>query len=136
MTAWQRLRIEATYLRHVSCAVLFHSAMTNYCNCLTFLGPLLLTSLPITSQMCSKGLRSGERDRYGRTFACKKRHSSAGRMTGRNILHQALTPVSQITMCVCVCIRFNVAFNNFSVILRRCLVVTGSSMLTFIVLPH
>ena len=30
----------------------------------------------------------------------------------------------------------NVAFNNFSVISRRCLVVTGSSMLTFIVLPH
>ena len=37
-------------------------------------GPLLLTSLPITSQMCSKGLRSAERDGYGRTFtllACK-----------------------------------------------------------------
>ena len=31
---------------------------------------------------------------------------------------------------------FNVAFNNFSVISRRCLVATGSSMLTFIVLPH
>ena len=31
---------------------------------------------------------------------------------------------------------FNVAFNNFSVISRRCLVVTGSSLLTFIVLPH
>ena len=40
-------------------------------------------------------------------------------------------------VCVCVCeFGFNVAFNNFSVISRRCLVVTGSSMLTFIVLPH
>ena len=40
-------------------------------------------------------------------------------------------------MCVCVCIfGFNVAFNNFSVISRWCLVVTGSSLLTFIELPH
>ena len=31
---------------------------------------------------------------------------------------------------------FNVAFNNLSVILWRCLDVTGSSMLTFRVLPH
>ena len=31
---------------------------------------------------------------------------------------------------------FNVTFNNFSVISRWCLVATGSSMLTFIVLPH
>ena len=31
---------------------------------------------------------------------------------------------------------FNVAFNNFSVISRRCLVVTRSSVLTFIVLLH
>ena len=30
----------------------------------------------------------------------------------------------------------NVAFNNLSVISRRCLDVTGSSMLTFRVLPH
>ena len=42
-----------------------------------------------------------------------------------------------LLQCVCVCVfGFNVAFNNFSVISRRCLVVTGSSMLTFIVLPH
>ena len=40
-----------------------------------------------------------------------------------------------ILMRVCV-FGFNVAFNNFSVISRRCLVATGSSMLTFIVLPH
>ena len=39
------------------------------------------------------------------------------------------------TVCVCE-FGFNVAFNNFSVISRRCLVATGSSMLTFIVLPH
>ena len=39
------------------------------------------------------------------------------------------------SLCVCV-FGFNVAFNNFSVISRRCLVATGSSMLTFIVLPH
>ena len=38
---------------------------------------------------------------------------------------------------VCVCVfRFNIAFNNFSVISRRFLVATGSLMLTFIVLPH
>ena len=38
---------------------------------------------------------------------------------------------------VCVCVfGFNVGFNNFSVISRRCLVATGSSMLTFIVLLH
>ena len=35
-----------------------------------------------------------------------------------------------------VVICFNVDFNNFSIISRRCLVATGSSMLTFIVLPH
>ena len=45
--------------------------------------------------------------------------------------------VSYAFVKVCVCVfGFNVAFNNFSVISRRCLVVTGSSMLTFIVLPH
>ena len=39
--------------------------------------------------------------------------------------------------CSCCCLfGFNVAFNNFSVISRRFLVATGSSMLTFIVLPH
>ena len=37
----------------------------------------------------------------------------------------------------CCCLfGFYVTFNNFSVISRRCLVVTGSSMLTCIVLPH
>ena len=37
----------------------------------------------------------------------------------------------------CCCLfGFNVAFNNFSVISRRFPVVTGSSVLTFIVLPH
>ena len=39
------------------------------------------------------------------------------------------------TSCCCL-FGFNVTFNNFSVISRRCLVTTGSSMLTFIVLPH
>ena len=80
MTAWQRLRTEATYLRHVRCAVLFHSSTTNCCNCLTFLGPLLLTLLPITSQLCSKGSRSGERDGYGRTFTLNggAHHSASG----------------------------------------------------------
>ena len=39
-------------------------------------------------------------------------------------------------MKCCWLFRFNVVFNNFSVITRRCLVATGSSMLTFIVLPH
>ena len=39
--------------------------------------------------------------------------------------------------CCCCCLfGFKVTFNNFSVILRRCLVATGSSVLTFIVLPH
>ena len=36
----------------------------------------------------------------------------------------------------CCLFRFNVTFNNFSVISRQCLVVTGNSILTFIVLPH
>ena len=100
MTAWQRLCIVATSLRHVCCGVLFHLSRTNCCYCLTFLGPLLLTSLPITSQMCSKGLRSGERDGYGRTFtvSLQKRHCCEGGLTGRTILHQAHTPVTQITM--------------------------------------
>ena len=40
-----------------------------------------------------------------------------------------------VTMCVCI-FGFNIAFKNFSVISRQCLVVAGSSMLTFIVLPH
>ena len=31
---------------------------------------------------------------------------------------------------------FNISFNNFSVISRQSLIATGSSMLTFIVLPH
>ena len=41
------------------------------------------------------------------------------------------------SVSVCCCLfGFNVAFNNFSVISRRCLVASGSSVLTFIVLPH
>ena len=45
--------------------------------------------------------------------------------------------MSMYRVCVCVCVfGFNVAFNNFSVISRGCLVATGSPMLTFIVLPH
>ena len=38
--------------------------------------------------------------------------------------------------CCCCLFGFKVAFNIFSVISRRCLVASGSSMLTFIVLPH
>ena len=42
-----------------------------------------------------------------------------------------------VCVCVCVCVfGFNIAFNNFSVISRQCLVAAGSSMLTFIVLPY
>ena len=50
----------------------------------------------------------------------------------------SLSPVkNHCQMCVCVCVfGFNVAFDNFSVISRRCLVARGSSVLTFIVLPH
>ena len=36
----------------------------------------------------------------------------------------------------CVCLFVLVTFNNFSVISLRCLVATGSSMLSYIVLPH
>ena len=43
--------------------------------------------------------------------------------------------LKSLVVVVCFC-GFNVAFNNYSVISRRCLVPTGSSMLTFIVLPH
>ena len=49
-------------------AILFHSSMTNCCNCLIFLGPL-----PITSQMCSAGLRSGERQNI-RSVSLQKHH--------------------------------------------------------------
>ena len=39
--------------------------------------------------------------------------------------------------CLFVCLFwFNVAFNNVSVISRQCLVATGGSVLTFIVMPH
>ena len=38
--------------------------------------------------------------------------------------------------CCCCLLGFNVAFNNFSFVSQRCLVATGSWMLTFIVLPH
>ena len=43
--------------------------------------------------------------------------------------------ISLVMASVCE-LGFNVTFNNFSVISWRCLVVTGSSMLTFLVLPH
>ena len=49
-------------------------------------------------------------------------------------IHSACTIIT--TWCCCCLFGFYVAFNNFSVITRRCLVATGSSMLTFIVLPH
>ena len=39
-------------------------------------------------------------------------------------------------LCLFVWVGLNVAFNNLSVISRRCLDVAGSSMLTFRVLPH
>ena len=42
----------------------------------------------------------------------------------------------KILCCCCSLFGFNVTFNNFSFISRRCLVATGSSTLTFIVLPH
>ena len=42
----------------------------------------------------------------------------------------------KILCCRCSLFGFNIPFNNFSVISRRCLVATGSSTLTFIVLPH
>ena len=47
-----------------------------------------------------------------------------------------------VCVCVCVCVRVCVysgltsLSTIFAVISRRCLVATGSSMLTFIVLPH
>ena len=45
-------------------------------------------------------------------------------------------PWCSSTLCCCCLFGFYVAFNNFSVISRRCLVATGSSVLTFIELPH
>ena len=52
--------------------------------------------------------------------------------------------VLNIQYCLRICLRalllllfgFNVTFNNYSIISRRCLVATGSAKLTFIVLPH
>ena len=45
-------------------------------------------------------------------------------------------PLTLPEQCSCCLVGFNIAFNNFSVISRRCLVATGSSVLTFIVLLH
>ena len=54
----------------------------------------------------------------------------------QNSLWTCLWDKWQVGMFVCL-FWFNVVFNNFSVMLRRCLVATGSSMLFFfIVLPH
>ena len=39
-------------------------------------------------------------------------------------------------LVVCVLFGFNIVFNNLLVISTQSLVATGSSMLTFIVLPH
>ena len=51
--------------------------------------------------------------------------------------HPTIPKIITEGVCVCVCVfGFNVAFNNFSVISRRSLVATGSSMLAFIVLLH
>ena len=51
-----------------------------------------------------------------------------------------MTKFDKLPFCCCCCccclFGFNIAFNNFSVISRRCLVATGSSMLTFIVLSN
>ena len=44
-------------------------------------------------------------------------------------------PPVQAGYCCCL-FGFNVVFNKFSVISRRCLVATGSSVFAFIVLPH
>ena len=47
------------------------------------------------------------------------------------------SPICPTIKLVCLFdLGLNVAFNNLSLILRRCLDVGGSSMLTFRVLPH
>ena len=56
-------------------------------------------------------------------------------MTLGVLLYPQLTAIKFLIICCCL-FGFNVAFSNFSVISRRCLVATGRSMLTFIVLPH
>ena len=43
--------------------------------------------------------------------------------------------IDKFDQLACCLFGFNVALDNFSVISRRCLVATGSSVLTFIVLP-
>ena len=50
-------------------------------------------------------------------------------------LWQRPTSLALLSAHICCCWLLNIAINNFSVISRQCLVVTGSSVLTFIVLP-
>ena len=50
--------------------------------------------------------------------------------------HQVVKWTWSVVICLFVWFGLNIAFNNLSVISRRCLDVTGSSMLTFRVLPH
>ena len=52
-----------------------------------------------------------------------------------HIFYMVVVSFLQVWVCVCA-FGFNVVFNNFSVISRRCLVATWSSILTFRVLPH
>ena len=59
--------------------------------------------------------------------------TSASGLYDENVQYNEHIPCVVIVLCL---FGFNVAFNNFSVIARRCLVATGSSMLTFIVLRH
>ena len=76
--------------------------------------------------------------KYSKRFKSYRHFSRTGR--GQNVHKRSKDNIftnCPVTMCVCACVfGFNITFNNFSVISRRCLVATRSSMLTFIVLPH
>ena len=87
------------------------------------------------------GLRTGNFLRFAHTRPSPLKRLRSGLNEAENML-KFIVAVDETwvrsfepEMCVCV-FGLNVAFNYFSVISRRCLVATGSSMLTFIVLPH
>ena len=63
-------------------------------------------------------------------------HALSNQPRHKKICHQDFRLDLCVCVCVCVWFGFNVVFNNLSVISRRCLVATVSSMLTFIVLHH
>ena len=70
-------------------------------------------------------------------WACAVKICHDGMLEDTNSLEGAQLSIATCNeLCCCCLVGFNVTFNNVSVISGWCLVATGSSMLTFIMLPH